>query len=335
MSYLYVTDQGALIGIESNRCVIKYRNGLIKSIPIETLEVIEIFGKVQLTTQCLQECLKRGINIVFFSVYGSYYGRLISTNHVNVQRQRKRAEIHSNEVFKLGFSKKIINAKIKNQIVILRRYARNNNDYKINHVVKQMQYINSKVDLSESVEQLMGYEGICAKYYFKTLGKLIKEDFVFNKRTKRPPLDPFNSMISLGYSILLNEIYGKIEAKGLNPYFGFMHKDREKHPTLASDLMEEWRAVLVDSTVMSLINGSEIEINGFEFMDNPKGVYLKDNTFKTLVNKLENKFRTKTKYLSYIEYETSFRQAIDLQINQLIKCIETENHELYKPIIIR
>lgn len=124
MSYLYVSEQGASIGITENRFQVKYKDGLVRSIPVETLEVIEIFGNVQVTTQCLTECLKRGINILFYSTYGAYFGRLISTSHVNVQRQRKQAEIEQNENFKLAFSKKIIIAKIRNQIVILRRYAR-------------------------------------------------------------------------------------------------------------------------------------------------------------------------------------------------------------------
>lgn len=109
----------------------------------------------------------------------------------------------------------------------------------------------------------MGYEGLAARVYFSALDMLIDKDFHFTGRSKRPPKDPFNSMISLGYSILLNEIYGKLQAKGLNPYFGFIHSDREKHPTLASDMMEEWRAVIVDTTVMSMINGHEIHQNQF------------------------------------------------------------------------
>ena len=110
MSYLYVSEQGASIGITANRFQVKYKDGLTRSIPIETLEVIEVFGNVQITTQCLTECLKRGVNVLFYSMNGAYYVRLISTSHVNVQRQRKQADIGKNEEFKLAFSKRIINA---------------------------------------------------------------------------------------------------------------------------------------------------------------------------------------------------------------------------------
>lgn len=207
----------------------KYKDGLTRSIPVETLEVIEVFGNVQITTQCLIECLKRGVNVLFYSTNGAYYGRLISTSHVNVQRQRKQADIGKNEEFKLAFSKRIINAKIRNQIVILRRYVRSRK-VDIERSVIEMQNMYKKIDGASTIEQVMGYEGTAAKTYFKILGTLIEPEFSFKGRSKRPPLDPFNSMISLGYSIIMNELYGKIEGKGLNPYFGVMHKDREKHP---------------------------------------------------------------------------------------------------------
>lgn len=334
MSYLYVSEQGAVIGIAGNRFQVKYKDGMLKSIPAETLEVIEVFGKIQLTTQCMEECLKRGINVIFYSTKGAYYGRLISTSHVNVQRQRMQTEIGNNEKFKMEFAKRIISAKIKNQIVILRRYSRTSG-VELKRPIVEMQIMEEKVWRGNSIEQIMGYEGNAARIYFQSKGKLINSDFPFEKRTKRPPLDPYNSMISLGYSIVLNEIYGKLEAKGLNPYFGLMHKDREKHPTLASDLMEEWRAVLIDSTAMSMLNGKELSAEDFIYDQNEPGVFLGKEAFRKYLLKLENKFRTKTQYLSYIDYSVSFRNALDLQIHQLIKAMEAKNPDLYIPIRIR
>ena len=148
-------------------------------------------------------------------------------------------------------------------------------------MIIEMQNMQKKLLYAKSVEQVMGYEGTAAKIYFKVLGKLIDEQFVFEGRSRRPPMDPFNSLISLGYSIILNELYGKIEGKGLNPYFGVMHKDREKHPTLASDLMEEWRAVLIDTTALSMLNGHELVKEDFYTGIDQPGVFLeKENIFR-------------------------------------------------------
>ena len=272
MSYLYVCEQGATIGITENRFQVKYKDGMVKSIPAETLEVIEVFGKIQITTQCVTECLKRGVNILFYSTQGAYFGRLISTNHVNVQRQRMQEKVTEDKKFRLDFSRCIINAKIRNQIVVLRRYARNReND--IRRAVIEMQNMYRKLETAQSIEQLMGYEGTAAKIYFRELGRLIDPAFAFAGRNRRPPRDPFNSVISLGYSIILNELYGKIEGKGLNPYFGVMHSDREKHPTLASDLMEEWRAVLIDSVALSMLNGHELQREDFYSGTDQPGVF--------------------------------------------------------------
>lgn len=334
MSYLYVCEQGATIGIKENRFQVKYKDGLLKSIPAETLEVIEVFGKIQITTQCLTECLKRGINVLFYSTNGAYFGRLISTTHVNVQRQRKQAELGKDKEFQLDFSRKIIDAKIHNQVVVLRRYVRGRQQ-NIDRAIVEMKNMQKKLPSAKSIEQVMGYEGTAAKIYFRTLGELIDPQFKFSGRSRRPPRDPFNSMISLGYSIILNELYGKIEGKGLNPYFGIMHKDREKHPTLASDLMEEWRAVLIDSTAMSMLNGHELTPDNFYTDTEQPGVYLDREGFKKYMQKLEVKFRADNRYLSYVDYRVSFRRALDMQVNQLVKVIETGNIDEYEPVMIR
>ena len=332
MSYLYVCEQGATIGYEGCRFNVKCKDGMLKSVPAETLETIQVFGGIQLTTQCMTECLKRGINVVFYSAHGAYYGRLISTNHVNVSRQRIQAALSEN--FKLAISKNIVNAKIRNQIVILRRYARNqttNCDCEIDEMLR----LDKKIDMCEAVDEIMGYEGAAARCYFEALGRLITPEFKFKNRSRRPPLDPFNSMISLGYSIILNEIYGKLEGKGLNPYFGVLHKDREKHPTLASDLMEEWRAVLIDSLTMSILNGHELSTDDFYKEEGKEGVFLSKRSFKTYTAKLEDKFHSENKYLSYVDYPVSFRRAMDLQFNQFCSAIESNDPLLYKPVQIR
>ncbi len=181
----------------------------------------------------------------------------------------------------------------------------------------------------------MGYEGQGAKAYFEGLSRVIDPEFSFHGRNKRPPRDEFNSMISLGYSVIMNELYGKIEAKGLNPYFGFLHRDHENHPTLASDMMEEWRAVIVDATVMSMINGHEIHKDDFENNTDEPGCYLTRNGIKLYLKKLEKKLQTDVRYLNYIDYAVSFRRGIALQMDLLVQAIESGEASVYKPIEIR
>lgn len=333
MSLLYVNENDAAIGIEANRFFVRYKDGLKRSVPAETLESITILGHAQITTQCVQECLKRGIPVLFLSKGGSYFGRMESTGHTNPQRQRMQCKLYDTD-FAVNLAKKIINAKLKNQNVLLKRYAKGR-ELLVEEESKAIRICTLKVLEGKKIPELIGYEGQGAKSYFAGLSKLVEEDFVFKGRNRRPPLDRFNSMLSLGYSVLLNELYGKIESKGLNPYFGFVHRDHEKHPTLASDLMEEWRAVIVDATVMSLINGHEIHKEDFYTLSDEPGIFLTKEGIKIFLNKLEKKMQTEARYLNYIDYAVSFRRGIVLQVNQLVHAIEQEDANQYHPIIIR
>ena len=334
MSRVYINDSSSQIGISDNCLQIKTKDGVTKNVPVETVEGISVFGQAQISSQCIGECLRRGINIQYYSPSGLYFGRLSSSNHVNTFRQKRQVFLSDNEDFKLVISKKIIEAKIKNQITVLRRYARNTT-IDINANLKSMQSCCNRLDICNEIDEIMGYEGNAARIYYETLSSLSPPVFQFKKRTRRPPLDPFNSMLSFGYAILLNEVFGALESKGLNPFFGFLHADREKHPTLASDLMEEWRAVIVDSVVMSLIRGNEIEYDNFRESDDGPGIFIDRDGIKTIIKKLENKFMTKSSYLDYIDYQVSFRRAIELQAGQLAKAIEEENPNIYLPVVIR
>jgi CRISPR-associated protein Cas1 len=199
-----------------------------------------------------------------------------------------------------------------------------------------MQVCEHKLETAAGVEAAMGFEGNAAREYFNALGILVNvPEFKFSGRSRRPPKNAFNSMLSLGYSILMSEIYGAIESKGLNPYFGFIHSDREKHPTLASDLMEEWRAVIVDSVVMSLVNGHEIAIDEFVANEETGGVFLTRDGMRTFIKKLEGRFAANAKYLEYAAYSVSFRRAISMQVGELCKAIEQRDSSLYNPVIIR
>lgn len=333
MGLLYINESGAVVGVEANKCTVQYKDGMKKMIPIESLEGITIMGRSQMTTQCAEECMVRGIPVAYFSKGGRYFGRLMSTGHINVERQRRQSELYDTE-FSLQLSKNIINAKIKNQSVVLKRYEKSKG-LLLNEEQKMMDICRNKVLRCERIEESIGFEGQAARYYFQGLSKCIDDLFKFQGRSRRPPLDEFNSMISLGYSILMNEVYCKIEMKGLNPYFGFLHRDAEKHPTLASDMMEEWRAVIVDATAMSMINGHEIHKEHFISDLEEPGYYLTKDGLKLYLNKLEKKFQTSVRYLKYVDYPVSFRRAILLQMEQLVKAIEKGDANLYEPLVIR
>lgn len=331
MSIVYIEAQGSTVSLKENRCVIHQPDGLVREIPLETLESIIILGNVDVTTPFLKVCLQKGITLAYFSKGGRYFGRLTSTNHIHVGRQRRQCELY-NTPFSLQFSQQIVRAKIKNQWILLSRYAKSRK-VDVEAILRQMKALREKVNGASSYETLMGFEGQAARIYFSGLSQVIDSEFSFKGRSRRPPRDPFNATISLGYSILMHEIYGKIESRGLNPYFGFLHRDSEKHPTLASDLMEEWRAVIVDATAMSLINGHELRKEQFEISDD--GVFLDKDALRIFLKKLEKKMMTEMRYIVQVSHPMSFRQALSYQVQQLVHAIENGDATLYHPIEIR
>lgn len=334
MSYLYVSESGASINFQENYFVVTYRDGMIKKIPSEKLESVIIFGNINITTPCTQQLLERGISVTYFSTKGKYFGRLESTSHINIFRQKKQIFLSEDQEFCLAFSKQIIDAKIRNQLVVLNRYTKSQEAEVVNEII-QIKNCIKKLPACNTKSELMGYEGTASRSYFSGIAKVIHPDFKFSGRSKRPPKDAFNSMLSLGYTLILYEIYGVLQNRGLNPYAGFLHSDREQHPTLVSDMMEEWRPVLIDSLVLSLIQGNEIKPEHFMQDEESQGVFLTKDGMKIFIKKLENKLRTETKYLSYVENKNSFRTAIYLQAGELIKAVENGDVSFYKPIIIR
>lgn len=335
MSQIYIIDNGAKISKNGGRIEILHKDGLLKSIPFESVEGITIIGNGQITTETIGECFKKGIQIQYHSNRGYYFGKLSSTQHVNTTRQRLQMKLTEDEYFVLGLAKNILKAKINNQIVVLRRYQRSSEE-DIKKEINQMSIMENRTDKANNLSEILGYEGTAARLYFKALSDLIEpKEFKFNGRNRRPPKDPFNSMLSFGYTILMNDIYSAIEARGLSPYFGFVHQDRDKHPTLSSDLIEEWRAVIIDSLTMALINGNEISYDNFIIDNESRGVFFDKEGIKIFIGKLEKRMATSMKYLDYISYSTTFRKAIDLQVLQLCKAIEENNPSLYMPIRIR
>lgn len=290
MSCLYITENGSKVSTRGGHFIVECQDGSERLVPKETLESMVIFGNVYLTVPCIKECMERGISVSMFSTKGKYFGRIESTSHINAKRLKHQVYLSDKEEKRVQFSKKIIMNKIHNQRVLLSRYARSS-EKDIDEYIRAMKIHEKKISQCDSIEQIMGYEGNAARQYFKALSEMVKDDFKFSGRNKRPPKDAFNSMISLGYTILMYEIMGEIENRGISPYIGFMHKDIERHPTLASDLLEEWRAVIVDATVMSLIQGNEIDISEFRKDEETGAVMISKQGVNIFIKKIEKNYK--------------------------------------------
>ncbi|MDR1448075.1 MAG: CRISPR-associated endonuclease Cas1 [Candidatus Ancillula sp.] len=335
MVQLYISDSKAKIGFSENRITVNNIDNP-HSYPIETIDGVSIFGLSSISTKLIRELLTREIDLQLFSADGHYYGRLSSINNVNASRQKKQALLSDDEEFALEISKKIIDAKLRNQIGIVQKYknCNKNNGLILSKELDNINYSYEFAQKSTSIAELTGFEGNAARSYFSCLSKLVPEEFMFSGRSKRPPKDPFNSLISLGYSLIFKNIIGGIERHGMNAYFGFMHQDFPKHPTLASDIMEEWRAAIVDDVVMQLLISGIIKTDMFTKNESNGGFYISQNGTRILAKAVGDKMCKPDRYIKCDDYNYTFQYALDLQLQSLARAIDNRNPEEYKSVMV-
>lgn len=333
MSFVYITEVGAKLQKRGGVLQVGRDLELLMELPIESVEGLVLVDGVQVSSSVMVELLRRGIPVTWLSTQGRFYGRLESTQHVDVFKQRRQILAYD-EPFALEIARRMIVAKIHNQQTLVRRYKRNinGNTSELNAIVVKLGIMKDKAARAADRDQLMGYEGVAARDYFAALGAMVAEPFAFEGRSKRPPLDPFNSMLSLGYTLLMYELYTAICNQGLSPYFGVNHALKNHHPTLASDLMEEWRPIIIDSLAMSLASHHEVTLEHFYESEENGGVYMTREGRVIFLRAYEKKMRTQNKYLAG---EHSYRRSIILQTRAFTAALMAGEASAYDPIMLR
>jgi CRISPR-associated protein Cas1 len=294
---------------------------------------ISVFGKPQLSTQLIRECLSANIPIGYYSDDGHYFGNIGSSERIDPLRQKKQIYLTDNPEFCLKWSRSIISAKIQNSITLLESMLE---VYEfIPEELRGLRHSLANLGIAGSVDMLLGFEGNAAKNYFECLPKLLhNENFAFVGRSSRPPKDPFNSMLSYGYSLFYRNIIGAIERHGLHPYFAYMHKLKFGHAALASDLIEEYRAPLIDKTVLDVVNSGEIEVSDF-YKNEAGAIYMRKNASKKLTDRFSEIIAKNQKYFyDYGDRKSyGFQVMLDKKIVNLLEAIEKRDADIYRPYI--
>jgi CRISPR-associated protein Cas1 len=264
MSIAYIIEQGAFLTKEGDVLLVKKGKEVLQSIHAHHLTQLIISGNVTLTTQTIAFLLEKGIDTVFLSVYGKYRGRISSKFSKNIDIRKEQFNKFGDPTFSLELSKQFVYGKLYNCLKVLRRRFVKSKKKVIGDAILNIRNILNKLDSAESLDVLRGYEGAGAQFYFKGFGKmLMQEDFVFEKRSRRPPLDMTNSLLSLGYTFLNNTVQTIVECSGLDPYLGVYHQPEYGRPSLGLDLMEEFRPVISDILVLNLVNKKIIKKEDF------------------------------------------------------------------------
>ncbi|MFS8911528.1 CRISPR-associated endonuclease Cas1 [Synechococcus sp. H60.3] len=274
MRTLYVSQQGCRLSLRQEFVLVHLGDLLLQEVPLPLLEQILIFGRSQVTTDVVRECLKRNIPIAYLSRLGYCYGRLIP-----IERGYRRLahwQQALSEAWRLQTAAQIVRAKLLNGRVLLMRQLRQRPSETGDLTLRSLEHLAEQVLQAKSLDQLRGIEGIGAALYFPELGNCLQQKgFVLLKRTRQPPTNPVNAMLSFGYMVLWNHLLTLIELQDLDPYQGCLHASSERHAALVSDLLEEFRAPIVDSLVLWLVNSGVMDIQeDFEYRDG--GCFLND-----------------------------------------------------------
>lgn len=251
---VYVGKQGSRARKKSGRLLVESSaEELLLSVPLGHIERIVLFGSVGLSAGVRAWALAKGIPVAFLSRRGSYLGSLLGTySSTRVQRLRSQISAAEDLDIAMGFARAVIASKIAHQVTLLRRFPSKEDADDVRDAISQIQNCAKLVRLAESRSELMGVEGAAAQAYFKALGLLVPPPLQFTHRSRRPPRDVINAALGYGYAILLGECTAALVSAGLDPAIGLLHSAEDKRPSLALDLMEEFRPYVVDQVVLEI-----------------------------------------------------------------------------------
>lgn len=270
LNTLFITQPDSLLLKEGETVVVKNDSTTLIQIPIHTIGQIVCFGfSIYVTPPLMSFCAEKGVSIVWLSESGKFLGRVEGAVKGNVllRREQYRWADASERVVQIARS--IVAAKVNNSRINLQRWLRNRTspEEDVKSVVRNLARILSDVAECDDIERLRGFEGESANNYFDVFDKMIlqqKDFFKFSGRNRRPPRDKVNSLLSFVYTLLTTDLRSALESVGLDPYVGFLHVDRPGRPSLALDLIEEFRPSFADRLVLNLINLRQIQGDDFE-----------------------------------------------------------------------
>lgn len=295
LNTLYVTSEDSYLSLDGENIVISDKGSEIGRLPLHNLEGIVSFGYKGTSPALMGACAERNISLCYLTPQGKFLARVTGKVKGNVILREQQYKIFLNNEDSLDIAKNCIIGKIYNARWVLERATRDHGLQADVDVLKKASE-NLKNSLNyvrdcKTKDQLRGFEGEAAQIYFNVFNELIlqqKKDFLFHGRSKRPPMDNVNALLSFVYTLLTNTITAALETVGLDPYVGCLHTERPGRVSLSLDMIEELRPVLADRFVLSLINKKMVSKKGFKQKENG-AVLMDDETRKTVLTEWQSK----------------------------------------------
>lgn len=274
LNTLYVTTPGAWLNQDGETVAVRVEHETKLRVPIHTLESIVCFGHVSCTPFLMGLCAEHGVAVSFLTEHGRFLAKVQGPVSGNVLLRRQQYRLSDDDSAAARVAKAVVLAKVSNCRTALLRGARErpgtDSAGRLEHSALRLRRILEEVSSRESVDEIRGHEGDAARTYFEAFDDLIlsaKEEFYFRGRSRRPPLDNMNALLSFLYTLLTHDVVGALESVGLDPAVGYLHTERPGRPSLALDLVEELRPVLADRLALTLVNRQQVGAYGFRRLE--------------------------------------------------------------------
>jgi CRISPR-associated protein Cas1 len=322
MPPLYVVEQGARLSVDRRTLLVEGADGLrIARVPLTQVSAVVVFGNVVLTTPAIKRLLAAGVDVVFLTQEGRYQGRLIGPLTRFGQLRQQQYERLSQRAARLSLAQQIVVGKCLNMRTLLQRYNRDLGRAEIAAAVQRLGTLAERARRAPHLNALRGVEGSASAAYFGVFGALLKRDWAFERRLRRPPPDPVNVLLSLGYTLLTRELEAAVAIVGLDPYIGALHDVQYGRPSLALDLMEEFRAIVVDSVVLRCLNNELVVPDDFSPGQTPdRPIVLSDRGKKAFLRAFEERVETTVRHPVTGEQMT-YRRVFEIQTRLLARCL--------------
>ncbi|WP_127585642.1 type I-C CRISPR-associated endonuclease Cas1c [Paenibacillus koleovorans] len=299
LNTLFITQPDVYLSLDGDNIVVLKEQEKLGRVPLHNLESIVAFGYAGASPALMGYCAERNISLVFLTASGRFLARVIGASKGNVVLRKKQYLLSENEAASAGIARNFIVGKLYNHKWMLERFTR---DYpmrvdviQFKEASRQLSALMEEVRACEDLERLRGLEGQAAVCYNKLWDQMIlqqKEHFYFHHRTRRPPLDNVNAMLSFAYTLLAHDMASALEGVGLDAYVGFLHRDRPGRVSLALDVMEELRGVYADKFVLAMINTKVV--NQEDFLKKENGaVIMKEDARKKFLGEWQSKKQEK------------------------------------------
>lgn len=317
---VYISEQGAVVRKKGGLLQITKGRHTLKELPILKIEQLVLVGNVQVTTQAGKYMVAQGIDVVFLTTTGTFNYRYDKSETKFANLRRQQIDLVNDPQRSLDVAKQIVIGKINNQRVVLQRRAKEDN--RAATALKGMLDMQRRVAEAQTLDQLRGFEGKAAAFYFDGIRTFFPPDWGFKKREYFPPPDPANALFSYAYTLLLKDVKTRLQLVGLDPAFGFFHALEDNRPSLVLDVMEEFRPSICDIVVLTLVTQQRITLADFEAAhDTNSAVYMTKDGREVLIAAYENRLSDKAHYPPVLG-ETSYRNIIEYQARQMRRVIE-------------